>query len=243
MKLIGTNSFRVSPFWRERIATVFGGAELIDNYSLSELETFASECSACGWHHWFGPTMVTEVLDLATGQQRSKGVGRLVATTLLPAGRTMPLVRYDTGDVIELGPVCRQEGERGVRFLGRVKRGLVFGSDYLLAPSIVQDVLESSHETERTDHPCVKLGIISSREVGLPRWTVALEGTVATLRFEVRFDPLVYAGRARELEQELGGQILHLDERLRRLVRGKTLEFEVQAVRAQSLAPPPDKHD
>lgn len=243
VELIGTNSFRVSPFWRRLISETFGGAVLLDNYSLSELEPCATECPSCGWHHWYGPEFIWETLDLETGTQRSDGVGQLVVTTLLPSAGVMPLIRYDTGDVIELGPRCRAERARGFRFLGRRRRGLVHGSDYLLAPTIVQDVLEGSPETARTDHPCVKLGFIKSREVGLPRWSVALENGVAHLRFEVRFDPSIYSERARSLEETLGGEVLHLDRRLRSLVKSKRLEFEVTAVRSLSLTPPPDKHD
>ena len=243
VELIGTNSFRVSPFWRQLISECFGGAVLVDNYSLSELEPCASECLSCGWHHWYGPPLAWEVLDVKTGHPRDDGVGRLIATTLLPSGETMPLIRYDTGDVVELGPWCRAERARGVRFLGRLRRGLVVGSDYLLAPTIVQDVLEASPETERTEHPCVKLGIIRSRDVGLPRWTVGVEKKVAQLRFEVRFDPAIYTRRARELEAQVGGEVLHLDRRLHRLVKAKRLEFDVTAVPARSLTPPPDKHD
>jgi hypothetical protein len=243
VQVIGTNSFRLSPFWRQLVSDAFGGALIVDNYSLSEIETCASECLFCGWHHWFGPPLAVEVLDLSTGKPSRNGTGRLVVTTLLPAGRSMPLIRYDTGDVVAVGPKCKAEDTYGIRFLGRLRRGLVVGHDYLLSPTIVQDVLESRADTERNDHPCVKLGIIQSREVGLPRWTVSLEKKVAHLRFEVRFDPLIYAAQARELELQVGGEILHLDKRLHHLIKTKKLEFDVSAVRAQSLIPPPDKHD
>lgn len=234
VEIIGTNSFRITPTWRRIIERTFG-ARVIDNYSLSELPSFATECTQCGWHHWNLPRMATEVLHLKSGKQLRTGVGRLVCTTLLPSVSVMPLIRYDTGDVVELGPKCGKTGEASLRFLGRVRRGVVTPrGGFVLAPSLVQDVLESSPLTERNDHPCVKLGIIKSREVGLPRWTATLERGVARLRFEVRFDPLVFAKQARELETTI-------HRALSKTMRGTKLE--VTAVRSGSLAPPPDKHD
>ena len=106
---------------------------------------------------------------------------------------------------------------------------------FLLAPSHVQDVLEASSQTERNEHPCFKLGIIKSREAGLPRWTVALEKRVAHLRFEVRFDPLIHAAEARRLEAQVHRALAKKS--------GTKFGLRVTAVRAQSLTPLPDKHD
>ena len=221
--------------WKRVIEDAFG-ARVIDNYSLSELPAFATECTRCGWHHWNLPEMNCEVLHLGSGRQLRRGVGRLVCTTLVPSVQKMPLIRYDTGDVIELGPRCRATGEPGVRFLGRVRRGLVTRTgEFLLAPSHVQDVLEASSQTERNEHPCFKLGIIKSREAGLPSWTVALEKRVAHLRFEVRFDPLIHAAQARRLEAQVHRALAKKS--------GAKFGLRVTAVRAQSLTPLPDKHD
>jgi hypothetical protein len=232
VEIIGTNSFRITPTWRRIIERTFG-ARVIDNYSLSELPGFATECTRCGWHHWNLPRMACEVLHLRTGRQIKRGVGRLVCTTLVPSVRLMPLIRYDTGDVVELGPRCSATGEESLRFLGRVRRGLVTPrGDFVLAPSLVQDVLEASPLTERTDHPCVKLGLIKSRELGLPRWTVAWERGAAVLRFEVRFDPLVFVEQASALEAAV-----------HRALARPGLKLKAIAVRARSLTPPPDKHD
>ena len=236
VEIVGTNSFRITPTWRRLIERTFG-ARVVDNYSLSELPSFATECTQCGWHHWNLPRMATEVLHLKTGKQLKRGAGRLVCTTLLPSVSVMPLRRYDTGDVVELGPRCKATGEDSLRFLGRVRRGVVTPSgSFALAPSLVQDVLESSPLTERNEHPCVTLGLVKSREIGLPRWTTALEGKVAHLRFEARFDPLVFHEEARALEKSVR-------DALSPSMRGSGLKLQVTAVRSRSLTPPPDKHD
>jgi hypothetical protein len=54
------------------------------------------------------------------------------------------------------------------------------------------------------------------------------------LRFEARFDPLVFHEEARELEASV-------HQALAPAIRG--LKLKVSAVRSRSLTPPPDKHD
>jgi len=247
VKLIGTNSFMLSSHWRSLVERSFG-ARVIDNYSLSEFTTPVSECTECGWHHFGWPPIIYEVLDLASGRRIEKGAGRLLLTGVYPFVQKMPLIRYDTGDVVELGPRCRATRERCVRFLGRLRRGLVVkgkgGGAFVLAPVSVQDALEDSPETERDPHPFAALGHVRSRDIGLPRWTVALETRPrrsARLRFEVRFDPLVYPERAAELAGAVRTGVLKRDAALRRLLRERTLRFEVEACAPRSLTPPPDK--
>ncbi len=246
VKLIGTHSFRLSPFWRTLIERRFG-AMLFDNYSLSEFATPATECKACGWLHFAEPPVIYEVLDLSTGKRKERGVGRLVLTGVYPYVQKMPLIRYDTGDVVELGPRCRATGRAGVRCLGRVRRGLTMkvGDEgvFFLNPAAVQDALESLPETERTPHPCFTLGHVKSADIGLPRWTVESEGAIARLSFEVRFDPLVYCDRARELEARVREDLLRSDTSLRKLTRAGRVKLEVAARPSRSLTPPPDKYD
>ncbi len=249
VRLIGTNSFRLSPFWRQLIENAFG-AQVFDNYSLSELVTPATECGACGWLHFGWPPVHFEVLDLHSAAPLPKGAGRLVMTGLYPYVQKMPLVRYDTGDVVELGPRCTLARARGLRFLGRVRRGLVVRNGdraaYVLAPTIVQDVLEALPETERSSHPLTILGVVRSRDVGLPRWQVSLEPgapPVAHLQAEVRFDPHIYTEQAQYLGRGIHAELLRLDGSLRRLVRAGRVRLRVSLASPQTLSPPPDKYD
>lgn len=246
VKLIGTNSFRLSPFWRELTERKFG-AQVFDNYSLSEFATPATECKACGWLHFGWPPIAYEVLDLSSAKRIDKGVGRLVLTGLYPFVQKMPLIRYDTGDVIELGPRCSATGARGVRFLGRVRRGLVIKDGrrglFVLAPTVVQDVLEAFPETERSTHPLITLGHVKSRDIGLPRWTIERDRREVRVDFEVRFDPHIFEARAQALAREVERSIQKGDPQLRSLVRRGRLRLVARPVPAQSLKPPPDKYD
>ena len=249
VRLIGTNGFRLSPFWRELFEAKFK-AQVFDNYSLSEFATPATECKACGWLHFGRPPIVHEVLDLVSEQRVERGAGRLLLTGLYPYVHKMPLIRYDTGDVVELGSWCKATGKRCLRFLGRAQRGLVIRDGergvFALAPVYVQDVLENCAETERAMHAFHTLGLVRTRDIGLPRWTVELSespGPTARLLFEVRFDPLFYTAHARELEKKIRANVLELDQRLRGLCDRRVLEFQVAAVQSGSLTVPPDKYD
>jgi hypothetical protein len=249
LRLIGSNGSRVSTWWRRLIEETFR-ADLYDNYSLSEFATPATECKACGWLHFGWPPVLYEVLDLVTGERRPEGAGRLVLTGLHPYVQKMPLVRYDTGDAVELGSFCRVGAAQRIRFLGRIRRGLILpdarGGSFVLAPSNVQDVLEAMPETERNPHPFEELGYLRSRELGLPRWTVEDAGgpePLARLNFEVRFDPALFRDEARALQGRVLGELLRLEPGLRAKLRNKTLFLDVRAVAPQSLSPPPDKFD
>ncbi|MFH1812315.1 MAG: hypothetical protein ABIJ09_26500 [Pseudomonadota bacterium] len=247
LRVIGTNSFRLSPFWRERIGRAFG-ATLVDNYSLSEFATPATECSHCGWLHWGWPPVIYEVVDLCTGQRRTRGEGLLLLTGIFPYVQTMPLIRYDTGDVVELGPRCKVTGQRGLRCLGRLRRGVVVRDGergrFVLSPLHVQDVLEAMPEVERGEHPMVKLGFLRCRDIGLPRWQLHIDENSprhARLDVELRLDPNIFDARARELERQIRADVMQVDAPLRAILRKGLLRFEVRAVAAQSLQPLPDK--
>ena len=185
LREISTYGFRLSPRWRAHVEDVWR-TRIYDNFSLSELKTPAVECSECGWFHWLEPPLVFEVVDHA-----------LVLTGLYPFVQAMPLVRYTTGDCVELGPRCRAAGDRGFRFRGRMKQ-CVFGAGGKLVVSSqdVQDFLEGQPLVAREPHPCNVLGLVKSPDIGSVKFE--LEVARRHARVELRCDPRVFpeAGRA-----------------------------------------------
>jgi hypothetical protein len=247
VKMIGTNGSRVSAHWRALIASTWG-AELYDNFSLSEVPTPATECKACGALHFSWPPLLYEVLDLHSGAQLPDGdaLGRLVVTPLAPFVHKMPLVRYDTGDVVDVRGTCEATGQPCITYLGRARRGIVVGGTptaFVLSPAFVQDVLEALPDTERNPHPAVTNGLVKTRELGLPRFTVERDDDVVRLRFEARFDPRVYEKRTRALADEVGAQLLLLDRALAACVRERRIALDVVVHAPGSLDPPGDKSE
>jgi phenylacetate-coenzyme A ligase PaaK-like adenylate-forming protein len=84
---------------RTRISELWGGIPVVQDYGSTETGSLAGECPH-GFLHLWADRLVPEVYDPATGRATAEGTGRLVVTTLYR--EAMPLVRYDTGDVVEL---------------------------------------------------------------------------------------------------------------------------------------------
>ncbi|MDP2343057.1 MAG: hypothetical protein Q8O67_19025 [Deltaproteobacteria bacterium] len=245
VRFIGTNSFRLSPHWKELIQSHLG-CVLFDNYSLSEFATPATECKACGGLHWGDPPVFWEVIDLDDASplpEKTGSTGELVLSSRAPFVTLMPLIRYRTGDVVSLGKICAVTKQRAFTFLGRRRRGVVVDGAFVLPPTLLQDVLEAFPDTERGMHPLVTLGILRSRELGLPRFVVDDDGAVLRLRFETRYHPGLYRHAAAGLVEHVRHAVLKGDAPLRGLLRRRRRRLVVEAVAPGTLAPPPDKYD
>lgn len=101
------------------------GVELIDMLSSQELGVIAIQCPESGYYHLMAENLIAEVLR-DDGQPCAVGEsGRLVITDL--HNFATPLIRYDTGDYAERGPLCRCG--RGLptlrRILGRSRHMMV----------------------------------------------------------------------------------------------------------------------
>ncbi len=235
---LGTTSFRLSPFWRALVEETWGCA-VVDNYSLSELPAPASECAACGFHHWLPPPMITEVVDPFSRRPIDSGLGVLVVTTLAPFVTRMPLVRYWTGDLVELGPTCRRARERGLRPRGRLSQAVATARDgVLVCPQDVTDALDGRPEVARHPHPMETLGVLPPGECGAVKFELALKHArrrpVVSIRVELRFDPLVFSAAARAVGEALATDVLDRSPALRAL-DAKAHALEVELVRPGTL--------
>ena len=98
-----TVSDRVDPQLRILVNEVFG-ARIIDRYSSEEFGYIALQCPVHDHLHTCSPSLIVEVVD-ENGQACEVGVpGRVLVTSL--HNFAMPLIRYDIGDIAELGEPC-----------------------------------------------------------------------------------------------------------------------------------------
>ena len=98
-----TVSDRVDPQLRKLVKEVFG-ARIIDRYSSEEFGYIALQCPVHDHLHVCSPSLVVEVVD-EDGNTCDVGVpGRVLVTSL--HNSAMPLIRYDIGDIAELGEPC-----------------------------------------------------------------------------------------------------------------------------------------
>jgi hypothetical protein len=229
LRAIGTTSFRLSPHWKALVSDAWG-CVVRDNFSLSELPAPALECDDCGFHHWLPPPMVTEVVDPFTRKPIRSGVGVLVVTTLAPYVTSMPLIRYWTGDLVELGgPRCIAPGFRP---LGRLDQAIATRRDGLLvSPLDVSDFLEGRPEVARHAHPMETLGLIPPGDCGAVKFELTKGPKV---RVELRFDPLVFGDQAHALGAALAEALLKRPA-LRRFEKSRRGQLEIELLRPGSI--------
>jgi hypothetical protein len=207
LRAISTTSFRLSPHWKQHVERTWR-ARVWDNYSLSEIPTPALECPECGFNHWLSPPTIAEVVDVGTKKPLRQGLGALVLTTLYPFVQAMPLLRYWTGELVELGPRCRLAPEVGVRFRGRLGQSLVRGSEVLVAAQDAIDFLEGEALVARHLHPCETLGRIPESGCGGVNLELSWARRQPLARVELAFDPKAFPVQAEELGERFGAALL-----------------------------------
>jgi len=110
----------------DRISRFWGGIEVREHFSLSEIFGGASLCGRCSWYH-LDPFVVGEVVNLGSEEIVRSGAGVLVLTELYPFVQANPLIRYWTADLVEATETVCDPGSPSFRYLGRIfsRRGHV----------------------------------------------------------------------------------------------------------------------
>ena len=225
--------------WRSRIES-FWNCELIDVYGITEVRASrAASCSRCGFFH-FNDKIIFEVVDVATNRRINSGRGKLLLTTLSNTPFISPvLIRYDTDDIVEIGPQCEIFGESGIRPIGKRRDFLSEGpaSTMLeLAPADVLEELDTDPSVARTE-PIRFAEVTSNNDDAAPKWNWKLgrAGTKPSLNLfvELKFDPDLFPEAYSVWKSQK-------EERLRNAVaarsRAGAIELEVTGVAQGKLA-------
>jgi len=129
--LSGARRRRIAELWGCDVTVSYGNSECGSN--------LAGECPEGNLHLW-ADRYLPEILDPATGRTSTAGRGRLVLTTLFR--EAMPLVRYDTGDAVELaydGCPCGWALPR-IRVLGRWEHAVEAGGRRVFVSEVEEAV-------------------------------------------------------------------------------------------------------
>jgi phenylacetate-CoA ligase len=120
---------------RARIAAIWG-VPVVEEYGSTETGSLAGECPYGRLHLW-ADRAIFEVHDPGTGTTSPTGRGELVVTPLYR--EAMPLLRYNTADIVEVSDVDCECGWRlpVARVLGRADVGYRVG-----AATVTQAALE-----------------------------------------------------------------------------------------------------
>ena len=88
------------PLWRREEVAEFFGAQVHDNWSMTESFGGAAYCHRCDGYH-MSPFVHEELLALDSDQSIDTGIGELTITPLFPFAQRFVLIRYRTGDLVE----------------------------------------------------------------------------------------------------------------------------------------------
>jgi len=202
IRLISSSGWQMTSRWRGLLEN-YWQAEVQDVYGLSEAPgMFASRCTLCSHYH-FSPLSIIEVLRLDDNRAVTHGPGRIVVTCLLPIARAQPIIRYDSGDVIDVTGAC--EGRLSFDYVGRKSQLIVLpgpnGPLPVLSPLIVTEVLDSLPDFAIYGNlKADKVGLRS--RFGWPRYSLSQEKTAGGLQIsldiEMRWSPMQFPGRVPE---------------------------------------------
>jgi phenylacetate-CoA ligase len=104
---------------RDLCRSVFG-AEIADTYGAQEVGHIAAQCCDCGEYHISAETCLVEILRDDGSRAAPGEIGRVIVTPLY--NYAMPFVRYELGDLAEVGtanPSCGRGLPTLRRILGR----------------------------------------------------------------------------------------------------------------------------
>jgi phenylacetate-CoA ligase len=90
--------------WVQEYCRGVWGRPIVNNYSSQEFGTIAHECPQLGTLHVQSESVMVEVLDDHDRPCGPGQSGRIVVTSLLNYGT--PLIRYELGDIVEVGGPC-----------------------------------------------------------------------------------------------------------------------------------------
>jgi phenylacetate-coenzyme A ligase PaaK-like adenylate-forming protein len=186
----------------------FWNCDIIDNFSFAELFLSAAKCLKCGFYH-FNPYGIAEVLDIHSNQRIDSGRGRLFVTGLYPFTQMTPLIRYSTGDLVEIKKVNCIQGQYGYLCLGRQKNSLIFKkefSDYgFLSGGEVYDVLDGIADVKVPD---VKIFPSYCESIGYKPVFWFENDPLNIIHIELRYSPVFYPQRLEELRNIIKARLI-----------------------------------
>lgn len=231
---------------RKRLLTRLWNARVTDRYSLTEMFGGARE-QGIGGPWVFDPHVVPEVVHPRTLQPVSDGVGVLLLTGLYPFVQQMPLVRYFTGDLVEV--VAGVDGPQGlqVRYVGRLHRSVldVSGDDVkvlLGSGSLYETLLDLPDVavTPRFPDLAEDPGLELTGDLHYAVDHVPAEGDEIeeiSVRLGLRYAPWMYADRVAEVVDDLVQALFAGNPELETRCCQGTLKLRVIPLAAEQVPP------
>ncbi|MBV8817913.1 MAG: hypothetical protein JO022_06125 [Acidobacteriaceae bacterium] len=230
-----TFGFYVTSHLRERVRQTLG-MQIIDRFSVSEVFGGATECEEDGWYS-FDPLIIPEVVSLASGQPLTEGIGELVLTALYPFQECQPIVRYATGDLVQVTHQReRFPGRLGIKPLGRVSSAVFSprSGGLLLSAGELYAAIDSQEWPSRNAIFQDAQEVVDGHALGDPRYVIQCERGQS--REQIRVCVQAPTGRERGRDgaraQAVRETLLHCSSVLRERVEHRKTELTVSLVDA-----------
>jgi hypothetical protein len=227
--------------YRHRWYESIWGVPLVDKYSMSEILAGASICHRCGYFH-FDAQVIAEAVDAFTRESVRRGLGVLVFTTLFPFIQKQPLIRYWSGDVVDVNDDCPCD-PFGFQFKGRFTHCLLDREStprqaFLLGRDICE-VLEPIPDVA-TAAPFGPInGIFDLTTLGRPKCCFFFDTDslphVVRLKVELRYSAYAFADHARNVRDRIREGILSRHPYLAAAVDSGRVGFSLELARVGEL--------
>ncbi|WOS39114.1 hypothetical protein [Xanthomonas rydalmerensis] len=232
LRLVVSYSQYLTQAWRRRLQETWG-APVVDRFGVSEVFGGASQCLACGWYH-FEPFVIAEVIGAKSGNPISTGQGLLALTALSPFQQAQPLIRYLTGDLVEVTHTssCRP-GTTAIKPLGRARYGVPKpgGDRWLVTPASVLEAVDEVPEIERTARFAGIEQVRDPHAVGNPKFRTrwSQQGGVVAVKVEVALCDGLSERRRFDILAELRDEVLRRNNALADALQDNAATLDVDA--------------
>lgn len=223
----------ITPRWRKILTSVWN-ANVVDRYSLSEIFGGATYCLKCKNYH-FDAFVIPEVVDPFSSRPISSGVGILVLTSLYPFVQKQPMIRYWTGDLVEISQDSCQK-DLSVRFKGRMSNACYIENDNIkeivILPVDLYETLDQIPDigfSERlTDISIIRdHSSAGSLKFKLEKRKIK-QKTRIKLKIELRYSPKLYLKRVSYLHRQIRTKLFRKSPTLRDYVNRGLVCFEIE---------------
>lgn len=192
--------------WRQRFKETWG-CSILDRYSLAEVFGGATQCLTCGWWH-FDAFVIPEVVSPGDGRPIREGHGILLLTALYPFQEAQPIIRYITGDLVQVTySLSCQPGVLSMRPLGRARYGVPLrdGTGWLLTPAAILEAVDELPDIARMPRFRDAVQVLDPFAIGHPKYHVRYIEANDVMRITLRLAAVstLPAGRRAAIKNRL----------------------------------------
>jgi len=241
VKFIGCHSQLLTPRWRALLSD-FWKVSPTEIYGLSEIPgLIGSRCPHCNYYHLY-PTAYLETVDPDTYSPVTSGLARLVATALYPLVEMQPFIRYDTEELVHIGPQCEQTFQPSLEYVGRdstvIRTRLNDVSVVVVDPMVLHAIVDE--EPAVAVKASSQVAAFGLQEIGFRKYAFSCDASTTpkriTIDLELRWSPDEYTQYGCEMKSRMLQRICKSSTHLQKLIASSEYEIQIRLLPPGSLA-------